>query len=212
MSKHLIAIGIAAVVGIAAIGLMADEYGEDRESHEHEQEHRGEREWDEDPERRKQVRDGRAEEPESAYLSDPGYPLYERECGDCHLAYPPPMLPAPSWNGMMGALGDHFGDNAELDAATSEQIAAFLARNAAGETRSEHGKRTWRATRDRATMLRITETDYFLGQHHEIPAKMVSDNAEVVSFSRCEACHAGADQGAFDEHEVRIPGYGRWDD
>jgi hypothetical protein len=41
---------------------------------------------------------------------------------------------------------------------------------------------------------------------------MVTGNPEVVSFSRCETCHRGAEQGDFDEHGVRIPGYGRWDD
>ena len=31
-----------------------------------------------------------------AYLSDAGYALYITECGDCHMAYPPTMLPAAS--------------------------------------------------------------------------------------------------------------------
>jgi len=34
----------------------------------------------------------------------------------------------------------------------------------------------------------------------------------VGSFARCEACHRGAEQGDFDEHGVRIPGHGNWDD
>ena len=115
-------------------------------------------------------------------------------------------------------------------------------------------ERTWRATRGRPPLLRMTQTDYFRGQHHEIPAKMVTGNPAVnghgvsatpenvsrcrrgrfphpgplpvgegdreratrhfhrKSFSRCGACHRRAEQGVFNEHEVRIPGYGRFND
>ena len=97
-------------------------------------------------------------------------------------------------------------------AATASQIGAYLAAHSAGKSRGEYGGRSWRATRDRNPPLRISETDYFRGQHHEIPAKMVTGNPDVVSFSRCETCHQGAEQGDFDEHGVRIPGHGRWDD
>jgi hypothetical protein len=102
----------------------------------------------------------------------------------------------------MANLEDHFGDNAELDAATAGEIGSFLERHAArttGEARtSQHA--------------RITETRWFRAQHHEIPARMVKKNPGVKSFSRCEACHTRAAAGRFNEHDVRIPGYGYWDD
>jgi Dihaem cytochrome c len=77
---------------------------------------------------------------------------------------------------------------------------------------ADDNEHMWRATRDQTPPLRITETDYFLGQHYEIPAKMVTENPEVKSFSRCAACHTQADQGSFNEHQVRVPGYGRFED
>ena len=117
-----------------------------------------------------------------------------------------------SRHAMMDSLQEHFGENAELDAATANQLTALLDRNAAAEGKGEYGERTRQATIGRAPTLRITETDYFRGQHHEIPDKIVVGNPEVGSFSRCEACHAGAEQGNFDEHRVHIPGYGGWDD
>ena len=61
-------------------------------------------------------------------------------------------------------------------------------------------------------LMRITETSYFKKEHDEIPPKMVKDNPEVGSFSRCDACHTRAADASFDEDEVRIPGYGRWED
>ena len=205
MNKTLISLFAAAAIGVTAVGIMADEDEEDHEAHE--REHGEERDHDEINERREHGNGTGA-----VYLSDPAYTLYRTECGDCHMAYPPTMLPARSWRGMMSSLEDHFGDNAELDKETADQISAFLARNAAGIGMGEYGERSWRATRERNPPLRITLTDYFRGQHHEIPAKMVAGNPDVGSFSRCETCHRGADQGDFDEHGVRIPGYGHWDD
>ena len=61
-------------------------------------------------------------------------------------------------------------------------------------------------------LTQYTETDDFRGQRHEIPAKMVTGNPQVESFSRCEACHRRAERGVFNEHEVRIPGSGRFND
>ena len=203
MNKTFLSLLFAAVAGTAAVALLADE--REHESDEHESYE--DRDHDED-----HGRGGGTDRSGSAYLSDPVYVLYKTECGDCHMAYPPTTLPPASWQGMMGSLDDHFGDNAELDAATAERITAFLARHAAAKGRGEYAERAWMATRGRTPPMRITQTDYFLGKHHEVPAKMVQENQAIGSFSRCDACHSGAERGDFAEHGVRIPGYGRWDD
>ena len=49
-------------------------------------------------------------------------------------------------------------------------------------------------------------------EHDEIPPRMVADNADVGSFSNCNACHQGAAEGVYDEDRVKIPGFGRWED
>jgi hypothetical protein len=41
-------------------------------------------------------------------------PAMLKECGVCHIAYPPQMLPARSWKKIMAGLADHFGENATL--------------------------------------------------------------------------------------------------
>ncbi len=38
------------------------------------------------------------------------------------------------------------------------------------------------------------------------------DNTELGSWSKCDGCHSKADTGSYNEHEVSIPGIGRWDD
>ncbi len=187
MNNRLVALALTASIGLLAMGLMADE-------REHESEH------------------AYGDRSALRYLGDPKNTLYQQECGSCHLAYPPALLPTASWRALMAGLADHFGDNAELDPASTGDIALFLARNAADKAAGDYAERTWRATRGRAPSLRISSTDYFRGQHHEIPAKMVAGNPQVSSFSRCEACHTRAASGSFDEHEVRIPGYGRFED
>jgi hypothetical protein len=39
---------------------------------------------------------------------------YDEECGSCHMAYSPGLLPKKSWMKVMGNLEEHYGDNAEL--------------------------------------------------------------------------------------------------
>ncbi|MDP1920915.1 MAG: CxxxxCH/CxxCH domain-containing protein, partial [Myxococcales bacterium] len=48
----------------------------------------------------------------AALRTTPEWKAYETECGSCHLAFPPNLLPAPSWKSVMGGLTDHFGQNA----------------------------------------------------------------------------------------------------
>lgn len=52
--------------------------------------------------------------------------VYIKECGSCHLAYPPNLLPKESWQLIMAGLEDHFGENAALDAPMAAHIASYL--------------------------------------------------------------------------------------
>jgi len=56
---------------------------------------------------------------------------WAEECGACHVAYPPQLLPAASWTRIMDGLADHFGENAELPADTANRIRAYLVAHAA---------------------------------------------------------------------------------
>jgi hypothetical protein len=137
--------------------------------------------------------------------------LYQEECAGCHFAYQPGLLPAASWRRLMGSLADHFGENAELNADTGAQLLDYLVANAADRVSTGRSPGIANSLRG-AAPLRITETVYFRRQHDEIPPRAVADNPQVGSFSRCDACHTGAGNGSYDEHAVRIPGWGRWDD
>lgn len=139
-------------------------------------------------------------------------PVYKEECGSCHIAYPPGLLPTRSWNKVMINLEDHFGDNAEVDTKTYRIITKFLLTNSADKSDYRRSKKINQSIHFSDLPVRISETPYFKHKHDEIPARLVSANSKVNSFSQCDACHANAEQGSFNEHDIRIPGYGIWDD
>ena len=136
--------------------------------------------------------------------------LYREECGSCHMVYPPGLLPAPSWERIMLTLEDHFGENAELDTVNRDAILGYLLSRSAGRVNYRLSNRLMRGVR--GIPLRITELPYFRHEHREIPPRMVVNNPRVRSFSNCNACHRYAERGSFNEHEIRIPGYGRYED
>ncbi|MDC1287545.1 diheme cytochrome c [Gammaproteobacteria bacterium] len=134
-------------------------------------------------------------------------PLYVDECGSCHMAYPAQLLPPASWQKMMGGLDDHFGENAEVDATTGQALEKYLLEASS----SGSYQKLFRNLRDQ-TPLRITELPYFVHEHDEIPSRFIQANDKVSSLSQCNACHQNAERGQFDEDDVIIPGFGRWDD
>jgi len=148
----------------------------------------------------------------SASIDTTDYPLYKEECGSCHIAYPPALLPSRSWNKMMRELENHFGDNAELDDKTHQTINQFLNTNSADNVFSRISGKFSREIKSTETPQRISDTAYFKDEHNEIPLYMVTANDKVNSFSQCNACHTKAEQGLFDEDDVTIPGFKKWDD
>lgn len=141
------------------------------------------------------------------YISPVTNQLYVEECGACHIAYPAQLLPAASWRKIMAGLEDHFEENAELDADTRSTIEDYLA-----GFNDRHRYRKLFRNLGKRTPVRITELPYFIHEHDEIPSRLIEGNEKVGSISQCNACHRGAEQGQFDEDDVVIEGFGRWDD
>jgi mono/diheme cytochrome c family protein len=138
--------------------------------------------------------------------------LYKEECASCHMAYPASLLPARSWVKILNNLERHFGDNAGLDPATLANLSQYLLANSADTSNSRRSRKLLRSLPTDDTPLRISELPYIRREHHEIPNRYIESNPQVTSLSNCNACHQGAEQGTFNEHQVRIPGYGSWDD
>lgn len=122
---------------------------------------------------------------------------YRTECGACHIAYAPGLLPAASWRSLMSSLSHHYGSDASLDAGLTAELSAWLQANAASA----------RQARREASLPaedRITRSAWFVREHREIGADVWRRGA-VGSASNCAACHANAALGRFSEHELRIP-------
>lgn len=140
------------------------------------------------------------------------HPLYKEECGGCHLAYPPGLLPGSAWRKIMAGLEQHFGDNAELDTSVRNELTDYLLLNSADKANYRRSRRIMRSIDADNPPLRITELPYFTHEHDEIPGRLIKANDKVRSLSNCNACHRRAEQGSFREREINIPGYGHWDD
>jgi hypothetical protein len=137
---------------------------------------------------------------------------YTEECGSCHFAYQPGLLPEKSWLRIMADLENHFDENAELEADTQKELIQYLLQNSANKSNYKRSKRIMRSLGSSDVPLRITKTLYFIRKHDEIPFSIVKNTKEIGSFSNCTACHINAEKGSFNEHDVKIPGYGRWED
>jgi hypothetical protein len=127
---------------------------------------------------------------------------FKEECGACHWAYHPSLLPKASWQGMMQGLDDHFGEDASLDAVTKADITAFL---------TAHAAETWdteAANRFRLVAMeapdRITATPYWRQKHQRIP-EAVFARAAVGGKGACNTCHRDANTGRFDDQMITFP-------
>jgi nitrate/TMAO reductase-like tetraheme cytochrome c subunit len=124
----------------------------------------------------------------------PLLPKYQQECGACHVAYPPGMLPPASWNRLMSKLGSHYGTDASLDVPTAKELETWLNANAG----------TYKRARQEPPQDRITRSAWFIREHDEVSAASWKLPA-VKNASNCVACHSGANTGHFNEDKVRIP-------
>ena len=128
---------------------------------------------------------------------------YKENCGGCHFAYPPELLPASSWKGIVTRWDDHFGESLLLDNTSREEIGKYLEENAADRSGSEKAGKILRSLGGRSP-VRITEVPYIVKEHREI-AREVFKRKSIGSFSNCIACHKTADQGRFDDDQATIP-------
>lgn len=136
-----------------------------------------------------------AEDDDDRRIRPLNHAAWRQECGACHVAYPPQLLPARSWRAIMAGLDQHFGTDASLDPQQHADILRFLEANAG----------PGRAAKDGKPLLRITETRWFIHEHsEELPAN-IWNRPSVKSPANCVACHTAADRGDYSEQTLRMP-------
>ena len=129
-------------------------------------------------------------------------PLYAEQCGACHLAFPPSLAPAATWDRLLADLQHHFTADATLSADQVAHLRAWLDANAAEhwDTLPAHRLRTPAADGS----LRITDTPGWRRRHRAIAAAVFSA-PPVYRRSACEACHADAASGRFAPQRIALP-------
>jgi len=125
----------------------------------------------------------------SAATPPVGYTSFTKECSDCHMPFPPQMLPQRSWKKLIAHLDQHFGTDASIDSKITSDISHFLQNYAADST---HGGRLGyfmnRSIAAIKTPLRITETLGWRQIHGEIRSSAWTSK-KVKTRSNCLACH-----------------------
>ncbi len=134
----------------------------------------------------------------------PDHTQWREECGSCHAAFYPALLPERSWRKMMADQGQHFGTDLGLDAAPTAAILQFLTDNAADHHRTEAAFKIDQSIPKEAVPLRITDTPYWTHKHSEM-ADAVWTTPSVKSKNNCIACHTDADAGTFEDGAMQIP-------
>jgi len=124
--------------------------------------------------------------------------VVKEECGSCHLAFSPAMLPVSSWKRMMGDLPNHFGEDASVDDATATTIEAYLSANAADTGGRNFSSKLLRGVFSANGPLRITELPKWVDKHSKVP-DWEWRHKDVRSKSNCLACHRDAERGYYDQ-------------
>lgn len=130
-------------------------------------------------------------------------PLWQEECGSCHLGYHPSLLPARSWEKLMAGQATHFGEDLGLGPAEISTLLVYARAHAAEAHATEAAWKVDRSLAAADAPLRISETSYWVRKHREI---RTWNTAMVHGKSDCAACHRDAATGLFEDQAIHRPG------
>jgi len=129
--------------------------------------------------------------------------VYKANCGSCHFAYQPGLLPAKSWLKIIDSPSGHPGGGLSLDKKTKGEIKKYLTQNSAENTRSKRSQKIL-ASIGSGVPTRISEVPYIREKHHEINQEVFLKKS-IGSRGNCIACHKTAESGDYDDDNVAIP-------
>ena len=130
--------------------------------------------------------------------------LWNEECGACHLAFHPSLLPARSWQQLFKQQEDHFQEDLMLDEETLAELMAYASDNAAEHKQTEAAWKINRSIKKEQSPLRVTSVEYWKEKHSNV-AEAVWKQETVKSKTNCGACHFDAEQGTFQDSAMKIP-------
>lgn len=128
---------------------------------------------------------------------------YMKNCGSCHFAYQPGLLPARSWVKIIDSPGGHPGGNLSLDRKAKTEIKKYLEQNSAEKSPAKRSRKILDSIGG-DTPVRISEISYIKEKHREISQDVFMRKA-IGSRANCVACHRGAVRGVYEDDDVVIP-------
>ena len=149
---------------------------------------------------------GEQESPHVKFIGTPlaDNPQWRAECGSCHLAYHPNLLPSRSWKALMAGQAQHFGSDLALDATATAALLEYAIANSADKQLTEASYKIARSLKPAEAPLRISETPYWVKKHRKITAAQWQSDP-IKSKANCAACHLDADEGTFLDAAMQIP-------
>ncbi|MCP3925799.1 MAG: cytochrome C [Desulfobacterales bacterium] len=138
------------------------------------------------------------------YLKPVNNQTYKDECGACHFAYQPELLPSASWLKILSNLDDHFGEVVETDDDLKKIIAAYLVSNGAENSTAKRAVKIMKSLNGK-TPMRITDIPYIKEKHYDEFSPEILKRKSIGSLSNCEACHTTAIKGIYEDNYVEIP-------
>jgi hypothetical protein len=134
-------------------------------------------------------------------------PTYVKECGACHFAYSPGLLPARSWELHMTRLERHFGESVVLSDTAKAAVAKYLTENAADRSPYNGSKVMMERLPANQTPYRFMDLPLYR-EMHRIMLEVISikTRVKVRTLTNCNACHQWAPEGSFGNSELLIPG------
>jgi hypothetical protein len=138
------------------------------------------------------------------YLNQVTNTVYEDQCGACHFAYQPELLPSGSWQKIVADLQHHFGEEVIVDPDAKKTIADYLLSSSAETSTAKLSVKIMKNL-DGQTPLRITDLPYIRKKHDDVLPRILKKEVGVDSLSHCQACHLTAEDGDYDDDNVIIP-------
>ena len=149
----------------------------------------------------------------SAYDGKGGFapvsdPAYAQECGACHFAFSPGLLPASSWEKLLSGLNNHFGESLALSPADVEPMRAYLLANAADVSDYKGSEKIMETMPESDPPTRITRVPHIYKSHIVLRWLYKGGRSGVQhrTFTNCQACHRRAGEGSWALDELVVPG------
>lgn len=129
---------------------------------------------------------------------------WRKECGACHFAFPPELMPERTWRHIFANLEHHYGQDAWLPQRTRDTLARYAITHSAEHVPTKAGFLLWHRAKPDTIPLRITASPYWKHLHGRIPAA-VFRRPEIGDRTNCGACHRLAVAGSFEGADIHVP-------